>query len=589
MTRSRRFRNLAFVFRGTFGLIVLGCLASLTGCERGGSADHGRSAGGSRVGHYQKELFAFAIDNLNRLEQYDSPEMQRQVVDRLNQWAQSQTADPQWKPDPLLAALSPALTKLPEVTGLGDLRFSMSDARALQEIVWIRDVAQRVRGNRRDPLNQAVAIFDWVVRNVQLDPLAVDEQGKPLPRIPQTAGETLLFGRGTAADRAWLFLLLARQQGLDAAMLALADPANPKAPPRPWLPAVLVEDEVYLFDIHLGIPVPQMGGVTADRSGQLQFRPATLAEAAGDDFVLRQLDPSADEPYPVSSSDLKQGVVALLEASPLYLSQRMKLLEQQLSGDQRMVLTVDALAQAGRWKAHPNVADARLWTMPYEIIAQLAQSGEALARERVLRALPLMFVPPLAKGRILDLKGQFDGEGNALALYQASRPSQQFLEKQRSLDDQIRLAIYLAKQDATYWLGLIAYEREQFSTAIDYFEHRTLEAFPDAIWGPSANYNLARTYEASQEFDKAIATYRRDGGSPYQRGNLLRARWLEGFHTTQVTPEKEPASVESELATPAESPAPQVSSDAMETPLPQEGEPATPAQPLEPLPGLPPL
>lgn len=580
MIRPIRFLGLSSALPGAaLSLATVVLCAAVAGCGPR-SPSPGSNSGSLRAGHYEKELFVFAIDNLNRLEEYNSPEMQRQVIDRLNQWGRSQPADPSWKADPLLATLPAPLAKLPDVTGLGEMRFPATDALALQEIVWLRDVARRVRGTKRDPLNQAIAIFDWTVRNVQLDPLPTDAQGQPLPQVPQSVGETLLFGRGTPMDRAWLFLLLARQQGLDAAMLAVRDPAAPNVPPQPWVPAVLVDGEIYLFEVFLGIPIPQIGGVTADRQGQLQFRPVSLAEAVGDDFVFRQLDLNAEDTYPIASSVLKGNVVALVEASPLYLSRRMKVLESRLTGDQRMVLATDASAQAQRWKDHPQVADAQLWTMPFETIVQLSSTDKAVVRERVLRALPLT-TEDLAKGRILHLKGQFEGEENALARYQSARPSQRYLEA-GSLDDQMKMILNLVKQDASYWLGLVAFERGQYSTAVDYFDQRTLQAFPEGIWVAGANYNLARTYEAMGEFDKAMATYRRDATSPLHRGNFLRARFLEGLHSKQAESPEAPKTPEP----PAAEPKP--AEEAPAEPKPAEETPATPPA-LEPLPGLPPL
>ena len=51
----------------------------------------------------------------------------------------------------------------------------------------------------------------------------------------------------------------------------------------------------------------------------------------------------------------------MLEASPSYLARRMKLLESQLAGEQKMVLTASPAAEAARWKAVAHVAEVRLW------------------------------------------------------------------------------------------------------------------------------------------------------------------------------------------------------------------------------------
>ena len=60
--------------------------------------------------------------------------------------------------------------------------------------------------------------------------------------------------------------------------------------------------------------------------------------------------------------------------------------------------------------------------------------------------------------------------------------------------------VYLrGKQDASYWSGLIAYQRGNYPAAVDYFARRTLEFMPDGPWTDGARYNLARTFEAAGE------------------------------------------------------------------------------------------
>ena len=53
---------------------------------------------------------------------------------------------------------------------------------------------------------------------------------------------------------AWLFVLLARQQGLDAVLLALDDPNDPlHRRVQPWAVGVLSENDLYLFDPAVGV------------------------------------------------------------------------------------------------------------------------------------------------------------------------------------------------------------------------------------------------------------------------------------------------------------------------------------------------
>jgi tetratricopeptide (TPR) repeat protein len=93
-----------------------------------------------------------------------------------------------------------------------------------------------------------------------------------------------------------------------------------------------------------------------------------------------------------------------------------------------------------------------------------------------------------------------------------------------------------AKRYASYWLGLVAYERENYPTAIDYFEKRTLEATPDGPWTGGARYNLGRSYESLGKAKEAIAAYRSDE-SEQRYGSRLRAARLETAAEVEKKPE----------------------------------------------------
>ena len=83
------------------------------------------------------------------------------------------------------------------------------------------------------------------------------------------------------------------------------------------------------------------------------------------------------------------------------------------------------------------------------------------------------------------------------------------------------------KQDASYWLGLIAYQRGNYPDAVYWFARRTLEVMPEGYWSDGARYNLARTFEASGDPERAILQYDSNAGSPGYLGDLLRAKWLK--------------------------------------------------------------
>ena len=248
---------------------VLGALAVLIGCS---SNDQPARTAGSETAAVDEsatqrrdELFTYAVNNLNRLEEFDAgdmlpqivrrieacsgktrppgipkadglaaswpePDMLRQVVQRLNQWAPTQPPPSDWRLDPMAAQLPASAKELPQIQSLKKMEFSSYDGFALQEAVWLRDLSNWVRGDTLDDLTRTRRMFDWIVRNIQLERDSSD-------RTPLLPWEILLLGRGTATERAWLFVLMARQQGLDAALVAInaaaAEPARRGGDERP--------------------------------------------------------------------------------------------------------------------------------------------------------------------------------------------------------------------------------------------------------------------------------------------------------------------------------------------------------------------
>jgi tetratricopeptide (TPR) repeat protein len=498
----------------------------------------------------------------------------------------------------MTATLPKPLRELPQVKNLDKMEFTPFDGFALLEAAWLHDISLSARGDVVDDLDRVRNLFDWTVRNIQLEPDRRD-------RIPQLPRETLLFGHGTAAERAWVFILLLRQLEIDAAILAIDHPreqglgtsvpssvpsAKPGSKPsaklgsassssnkkaenslHPWCVGVLIGDEVYLFDPLLGLPIPAPDGVTLDETGQLAIRPATLAQVAADAKLLRRLDLDASHPYRVKAVDPKR-VIPLLEASPPYLSRVMKAIESHLVGQQRKLVLTTLLtapperpaaqaerpaSQAERWKA-AHVAESRLWLLPFETIqvrsqldwrASAAWLGDVLPlywvyQERKAGAAKTSMDPleydesrqakpsqvvlhaaPLFKGRVLYFKGKY-GEDGAAGHYLIARPSHESLALSSESDFEKRIKLW-AKQDASYWLGLMAFQRGRYASAIDYLQTKTLEAYPNSPWSTGARYNLARAYEGSGRLDLAIFLYTSNTNSPGYFGDLLRAKWLK--------------------------------------------------------------
>ncbi len=610
---------------GALLLALVAALAAQSGCGPAGGAQikiTNRSADTSA--QWSDDLFSFALENLNHLEDNDcdemlrstqqrmaalrqpkvaaellppdallaswpEPDMLRQVVSRLNQWVDTQAKPAESKPDPMLASLPADLAKLPMVENLGQAHFNAYDGYMLMEAVWLRDASRSkwAGGSTADELQVARSLFDWTIRNIQTD---YDSPN----RVPQVPWETLFLGHGTPLERAWTYILLLRQRGIDAVMLALPENDAPSATKgdksavaqstekslKPWCVGVLIGEggkagagkKLYLFDPKLGLPIPAPGGIGADKSGRLDVQPATLDQVVTSPQLLDKLAVAADAPYWARKADLKR-VVALVEASPLYLSPRTRRIESRLTGDQRLVLNAEPSQQAARIKTS-GVGDVRLWELPYTTLKRRLALQPPAVFARLWVYVPFMSTPgaPLYKGRIMHLKGRFFDEKEAIAYYQRARPtynsvlaevpqiakaSYELLSMQQQqmghtltdpeqhylaqvsteLAEQQKDAIFEGKLAASYWLGLIEYEQGEYPAALDYFRVRTLQAGPQVFWAAGAHYNIARALEASGQPQTAIDAYESSIFLRNDAGCLVRARWLKEISGEKKKPE----------------------------------------------------
>ena len=555
-------------------LLASGCRKSST------SSDAVRQTVPEREVARRDKLFDYVFDTLNRLEEFEPAEMLNRLTDRLDRWVRDQKPLADWAVDPLVGTLPQPLQELPVVKDLDRLGFTAdppySDGYALLEAVWLRDVSTWARGEEVGDIVRAKRLFDWTVKNIQLEPdLGSGGAKRPEPgpegaeepnpgsedaeeptrvRVLKKPWETLLLGRGTASERAWVFILLARHQGLDAAVVVPADASEAgEEGTGHLLVGVLSGGELYLFDPALGLPIPARDGVKLDRAGGLEIEPATLSEVAADDALLRRLDVDDERRYPLDSSRLNESVV-LLEASPAYISERMKLVENRLVGDARLVLTTDASGQGERMKACRHVGDVRLWPLPYETIRQEIELGAKRGQWWAYWLAPFLIEfakydsakSPTAlalsyeqwvlwRGRSCHLKGKFVGSSSATEYYQRARPSDRELAAAK-MEPRL-VEVYLrAKLRASYWLGLIAAHEGNDASAIDYFKTRSVDVAPQGPWTQGALYNLARVCEGSRRVAQAIEIYRSDDWSAGYHGNLLRARWLESPAMAEAPP-----------------------------------------------------
>jgi len=553
-----------------------------TGCDPTVKSASRHRRNTATVSGSRRDDLARTLELLDRLDLYDLQEARRQALFNLERWGAKQTADKNWTVDKILDQLPARLSRVNRDVKLTSVDFNEDDIEFLLENTLLREIARFVsEESKLDPLvlnwlenssselsneelrdlSLAARLFDWTIRNIQL------EESRPLVRKPKlvagpapaprnnpqktesrdplsvgpgemfTVGETLLTGLGDSLDRARLFILLSRQLGLQAVLLAVEE--NNYFEPRPWLCGVLIQQKLYLFDTRLGLPVPRLDGAGI----------ASLQEVLAEPAILRQLD-LEEEPYWVRDRDVRR-VVGLIDASPRALSFRMQKIEQQLAGDRKMKLTVAATPLAERIRTCPGIKKVQLSLLPFERLRFRRNLQRHLKKDDKIPnpvAGKMFFIEtmtPLYRARILHFRSQFDDQPQrqgARSYYLSSRPPDRLiqrlatdpstqvkwkLDKLTSRERTIRLHyIERAKQAASYWLGLLCYEAHDYIVARDYFETRTMAASPQGPWSSGARYNLARTFEMLDQANKAVKLNTADQ-SPQRHGNLLRAKFLD--------------------------------------------------------------
>ena len=383
------------------------------------------------------------------------------------------------------------------------------DGRHLDDSLLLSDVSEAIL-SRGPPLQSDLAkaerLFDWVVQNIQLVPVgalappgAVMADGQPMQ--PQARPYDVLV-RGLAsedgaqwADRSWLFLALCRQAEIDAAYLALVDPTIQVSPSpdvtqtepalTPFACAVLSEGKVYLFDAKHGFRIPGKTGAGV----------ATFQEADTDPAVLDRLD-LPNLAYALNQSDLARCKVrVLLNATICSVAPRMRLLQERLTGDDRMILYRDPVDQAAKFSQAfgGRLESVILWNLPLSVEYLLFHEG-AFNEATGFAMQPFTPRWPLLRARLLQLRGNLD---DAIKAYVAFRFSHDTLDNRGEpipRDVQGILDIY-----ATQFLALAQLDKERPDEAAFLFGE-TLRLLPEPSpglpffmtfrWGANRNLGM---------------------------------------------------------------------------------------------------
>lgn len=522
---------------GAAGLLLLAL--SVAGCGRGVPPASEPEPAQQPVAlipeSVREQLLDGAMSVLGRLDQYDEASAFSQVFDRLNQWshgnpAADATLAAQWRIDPLVAMLPERLRPADVAGGLESSVFAAdTDVTFLRDQRWLADVSATARADAVDDLAVAERLFAWTIRSLAID---TDPPAVPSAQTPGTRwllpGEILLAGRASPPQRAWIFLQLLRQAGIDGVMLA----TGPAGGARPWLPAVISGGEAYLFEPTYGLPVPGPGGVGV----------ATLRQAAADPTVLAGLS-LPDRPYPVQAADLAN-LSVLVAADPWLVSRRMHVLNARMAGTRAVSLALNPTALAERVRsALPGdaVVVNGLWEFPWETAVRRRDPAAMQAAVRELAVMSLAMeeaterdgvrrtrvVRPLYAARVREFRGDLDGPTGAKAAYLAARPTNAAIAAAVAAmppqqSDTAKRVYRQMKEDATYWLGILMLAEGDEEAAIDFLDRLTLKAAPDSPWTDAARINLASALAALDRTAEAAKLLGEDT-SPQRYGSRIRA------------------------------------------------------------------
>lgn len=398
---------------------------------------------------------------------------------------------------------------------MDDVRFSQRDGAHLRDCVLFKQVLGYAVGRADNELGRVVNVFQHVTRTVSLIP---ERTGN----VPLTPYEIYLLGRGTAEERAWIFVGLLRQLKIDAVLLSSTAENNT------LLVGVLL-DQVYLFDARLGLPVPNRDGNTSAKTPV-----AMLSQAVADPEVLRQFDVDAEHPYGLTADQLKSPRV-LLVGDTAGWSERMRQLQGEFTGDRALIVSDslgDAPAAQGLWSRVISAGKGlwgetaiSAWVFPEAQLVAHAQltkeQSEALERltaawkapQRITKLDPIRREVELGrpegellKMRLAHVHGDFE---EAIVGYANLRLNSMDLAKRIPRggpvpDDVIELH-QQADDDATFWVGVCQFEQGRFPMAAETFKSY-LEKRSTGAWVSSARYQLALAQYALGDRAAAVKT-----------------------------------------------------------------------------------
>jgi tetratricopeptide (TPR) repeat protein len=406
---------------------------------------------------------------------------------------------------------------------LDQAKYDGLDASHIRDALFNRVVAGYLSDRGQGDLQKVAIIVDFVCRNVAL----WRDDEIELPLLPYVS---LQLGCGSPDDRAWICAEILKQLRIDSVVL------RPKTAKKTtgdnWLFGVLVEGQVYLFDMLLGLPIANDSNASV----------ATLAEIVSHPEWLEQM--SVNEPYRLTVDDLRESVVYVITNANFW-SYRMHNLEQvlppsdlcvlfdPLTDDEGQIGQLNRIAKSGGWP----VESLKSWTYPRLQMIEARSPSEEKVQELQRFTLPFSVPIPvkydeqnkpalgvperkMQKTRSEHLLGKF---ADATAKYLRIR----HLEVEPNPPDIARIN-RAASEDAFYWTTLCKFEMGEYATAVELLTDYLKKYDRKGRWYFPARTLLAQSYAKLDQLPKAITTLERSSSDdPYRQANAVRVkRWI---------------------------------------------------------------
>lgn len=556
------------------------------------------------------------MDFISSQVRYEQKEFRDKVSTGLNRWvsySDEKLNDIVWKDDSLAKPLFESNSSLPMLERHDEFSYLNTDAYYLQESAWVTEIANRVMdaknlsafelyrlaaGNYKpdadvenplavvmeklhpdatdqqaQQLANALQVFDWVSRNIQLLPesnlseqeaedakLKEGEASLAASGVPGTGyqrypWQVLLYGRGDYVDRAKLLMLGLHHANIESVMLATKSESGD---PTPWVVGVAIGDDYYLFDTKMALPIP------GEKPGTI----ATLADVRKNPELLTSLDLTNEESleddtdYWVKPDQVKD-LVGLVYVTPESISKRMLALESSLVGDFRLKLAFSGDDIASRIPKSEGV-EVKAWGIGFEthqfrqaVREALEQTSNNVLSDKLRwhftdeSYIDDFIVYRTARARFIKGKFSLDPTGYYLSAIQScqrlnytdkdianlgsdktqqarlgirkdeTQDAQAFTRQVQSVQQQMRLI----RRDAGYFLSQCLFDNGSMNAAANWLA--ILESKEDAErWKDGVTYLLGRSLEKLQEYDRAIEVLS-DQKLEQSHGNLIRARLLK--------------------------------------------------------------